>query len=141
MAEQVTSGTAFGDSLFISSLKIALAYNEALNCGRLSISRGSIIQSNFLASLRKRVEDILDRAGVKNDLRNYMIEGKWPNEQKAVVLSWYLHWYGMPPNFVTNLVMEKIKGKVTMSSSVPLLRLLLPRTHINALREIDKLRI
>ncbi|KAK9124538.1 hypothetical protein Sjap_014140 [Stephania japonica] len=122
-------------------LQIALAYNEALNCGRLSISRGSIIQSYFLASLRKRVEDILDRTRAKNDLHNYMIEGKWPDEQKIVFLSWYLQWYGMPPSSVTNLVMEKIKGKVTMSSSVPLLRLLLPQTHINALVEIDKLRL
>ncbi|KAF6170410.1 hypothetical protein GIB67_014340 [Kingdonia uniflora] len=147
MAEQVTSGTiVFGDSIFLSSLKIAVAYNKALMRGRLTSSRGGIIQSIFIASLEKRVEDILNHSRVKDDLPNYLNVGDWPDERsrkaEGAVLSWYLKWFEMPHPFVLNSVIRKINARLKMpSSSVPLLHLMLPRTHINAIVEIDNLRL
>lgn len=109
---------------------------------RLTKSKGGILQSAFIASIRKRVEDILDFGDFKADLYRYMNEGKWPrisSHGKSAVLSWYLQWFGMPPPSVITSALAKIKSKVKVSTSVPLLHLLLPGTHINALLEIDKL--
>ncbi|OVA02727.1 Anaphase-promoting complex subunit 1 [Macleaya cordata] len=142
MAEQVTSSTVvFGDSIFISSLKLALAYSDALISGRLTSSKGGIVQITFIASLRKRVEEILKYSRARDDLSNYLNGGKWSQIRgyKSAVLSWYLQWFGMPPPFEIKSTIEKIKPKVGRSSSVPLLRLLLPRTHIVAIVEIDQL--
>ncbi|XP_058110276.1 anaphase-promoting complex subunit 1 isoform X2 [Magnolia sinica] len=146
MAEQVTGGGVFGDSLFLSSLKLAVAYNDALVCGKLTCARGGIVQSTFIASLKKRVEDILNYSQGRDDFLNYLNGGKWPQEKSdgdrnsALILSWHLKWCDIPPAYVIQSAVEKIKSKVPMaSSSVPLLRLLLPTTHISALVEIDKL--
>ncbi|KAJ0045529.1 hypothetical protein Pint_06537 [Pistacia integerrima] len=116
MAEQVTNDNVIvSDSLLISNLKLVLAYNEALLSGRLSASRGGIVQPIFMGSLRKRVEDILSCSdGFKIDLTCRF----HPLSSQAV---------------------EKIKPNLVSSSLVPLLRLLFPTTHINALGEIDKL--
>ncbi|KAF9596426.1 hypothetical protein IFM89_011255 [Coptis chinensis] len=143
MAEQAVGGaTVFDNSIFISSLKIALAYNKAVTSGRLTSSKGGIVQSNFIASLQKRVEDILNYSGVGSDLCNYLNEGKWPNEQShggnKALFSWYLQWFGMPPISIISSALSMIKSKVKISS-VPLLHLLLPGTHISAIVEIDKL--
>ncbi|XP_010253785.1 PREDICTED: anaphase-promoting complex subunit 1 [Nelumbo nucifera] len=144
MAEQVTNGIYVpDDTLFVSSLKLALAYSEALINGRLKTSRGSIVQSTFIASLRKRVEDILNYSQrMQSELSTYLILGKWPHKQSqgemdVMLLAWFLRWFEVPPPFVIKSAMEKIKHKYT-SSLVPLLRLLFPRTHINAIVEIDK---
>uniref|UniRef100_A0A5B7B7B0 Putative anaphase-promoting complex subunit 1 isoform X2 n=1 Tax=Davidia involucrata TaxID=16924 RepID=A0A5B7B7B0_DAVIN len=145
MADQVTSGNSFlSDSLFISSLKLALAYSEALLNGRLTTSRGGIVQSTFLGSVRKRVEELLNYSpGLKNDFYNYMKSGTWPSGESPegkllTLLSWYLQWYSVPAPSIIKMAVEKIKPMRT-SSSVPLLRLLLPRTHIKVIGEIDRL--
>ncbi|GAV64914.1 Apc1 domain-containing protein [Cephalotus follicularis] len=143
MADQVTGAAAvMHDSLSISSLKLALTYNEALLSGRLTASRGGIVQPIFIESLRKRVEELLNCSeGLKDDFCNYLNSEKWPNDESGVrnslLLSWYLKWFSVPAPSIIKNVVEKIKPKLMSSSSVPLLRLLLPGTHINAIGEID----
>lgn len=128
-----------------SCLQLALAYNEALLSGRLTASRGGIIQSVFIGSLRRRVEDLLNYSpGLKKDFFNYLNSGEWPNEEsqggkESILLSWYLQWFCVPAPSVVKTAVEKIRPKLRRPSSIPLLRLLLPRTHINAIGEIDKL--
>ncbi|KAL5540564.1 hypothetical protein UlMin_045257, partial [Ulmus minor] len=142
MADQFTSGMGLlVDSLFVSNLKLAVAYNEALLSGRLTNSRGGIVQSHFLGSLKKRVEDLLNSSeGIKVDFRNYMNSRTWPNakSQGPILLSWYLQWFGVPAPSVMNTALEKIKPKLKTSSLVPILRLLFPSIDINVVREIDK---
>ncbi|XP_075671418.1 anaphase-promoting complex subunit 1 isoform X2 [Castanea sativa] len=145
MADQVTSGTVvLSDSIFISSLKLALTYTEALLSGRLTTSRGGIVQSKFIGSLRKRVDELLNFSpGLKDDFCNYLNSGKWPimeseREKGAILLSWYLQWFGVPAPFVIKTAAERIKPKLMSSSLTPFLRLLFPSTHINAIGEIDK---
>ncbi|KAG6735069.1 hypothetical protein I3842_01G302100 [Carya illinoinensis] len=145
MADQVTSGTVvFGDSLFISSLKLALTYTEALLSGRLTTSKGGIVQSKFIGSLRKRVDDLLNFSPeLKEDLCNYLNSGRWPiggslGENGSILLSWYLQWFGVPAPSVINTAVKKIKPKLMSPSMIPLLRLLFPTTHINAIGEMDK---
>ncbi|KAI8540113.1 hypothetical protein RHMOL_Rhmol09G0236700 [Rhododendron molle] len=145
VGDQVSGGSSIlSDSLFLSSLKLALAYNEALLEGKFPNSRGGIIQSTFLGSLRKRVEELLNHySELENDLQNYLKSGRWPDENSqhrnpSTLLALYLQWYGVPPPSAVKTAIEKIK-RVHKSSSVPLLRLLFPRTRINAIREIDKL--
>ncbi|GMN41281.1 hypothetical protein TIFTF001_010497 [Ficus carica] len=145
MADQFTSGTVvLGDSLSITNLKLAVAYNEALLSGRLTNSRGGIVQSNFLGSLKKRVEELLNCCdGLKDDFHNYMKTGTWPcrdsqGERNSILLSWYLQWFGVPAPSVIKTVAERIRPKLKSSSFVPVLRLLFPNTDINAIGEIDK---
>uniref|UniRef100_A0A2P2JSX6 Anaphase-promoting complex subunit 1 n=4 Tax=Rhizophora mucronata TaxID=61149 RepID=A0A2P2JSX6_RHIMU len=145
MADQAANGTlVFGDSLVISSLKLALTYNEALLSGRLTNTRGGIVQSIFLGSLKKQIEEMLRCSeGLKNDLYTYLDSGRWPSDEKqeginSVLLSWYLQWFGVPASSVIKKSMERIKSKLLSSSSVPLLHLLLPSTHSDAIREIDE---
>ncbi|CAK9173535.1 unnamed protein product [Ilex paraguariensis] len=145
MADEITSDISFlGDSLFLSSLKLALAYNEALLNGRILTSRGSIVLAIFLGSLRKRVEEILNCfAGLENHFSNYLKSGRWPSEisdegKPSTLLSWYLQWYSIPTPTVIKTALEKIKP-IRTTTSVPLLRLLLPGTHISAIDEINKL--
>uniref|UniRef100_A0A2N9GLI6 Uncharacterized protein n=1 Tax=Fagus sylvatica TaxID=28930 RepID=A0A2N9GLI6_FAGSY len=145
MADQVMSGTVvLSDSLCISSLKLALTYTEALLSGRLTTSRGGIVQSKFIGSLRKRVDELLNCSlGLKDDFCNYLTSGRWPTveshrEKDAILLSWYLQWFGVPAPFVIKTAAEKIKPKLMSSSLTPFLRLLFPSTHINA---IDSLHI
>ena len=123
-------------------LQLALAYNDSLLSGKLTASRGGIIQSVFIGSLRRRVEDLLNYSpGLKDDFYSYLSSGKWPNEKsqggkESILLSCYLQWFSVPAPFIVKTALEKIRPK--RSSSIPLLRLLLPRTHINAIGEIDK---
>ncbi|CAM8913570.1 unnamed protein product [Rhodiola kirilowii] len=143
IASQVTGGSVTSpDSLFISSLKLAFAYNEALLDGRLTSDRGAIIQPTFIGSMRKRVEELLSDSGsISEDLTSYLKLGRWPDdESRSVLLSWYLQWFSLPNPLVLNDVLDIVKSKCLKSSSVPLLRLMLPRTHINGLAAIDKLR-
>ena len=122
-----------------------MAYNEALLSGRLTTSRGGIVQSNFLGSLRKRVEELLhcDEA-LKHDFHNYIRFGTWPSgefgaSKSSILLSWYLQWFGVPSSSVINEAVDKIKAKLKPSSSfVPFLRLLFPSTNISVVGEIDK---
>ncbi|KAK8947459.1 Anaphase-promoting complex subunit 1 [Platanthera zijinensis] len=148
MWEQVKSGHFIcHDSSFLHSLKLALAYNEASGNGKLSSARGGIVQSNFLESMKKHVEEILNSlTGLKDSLINYLnINRKWPENLSAfqqgetIPFSWYLQWYGVPPPCVVKEAVQKIKAKVrTTSSMVPLLRLLLPTTDIRAIIDIDE---
>ncbi|XP_068662507.1 anaphase-promoting complex subunit 1 isoform X2 [Aristolochia californica] len=146
MAEQMTGGTVCGDTLFLSSLKIAIAYNEALVGGKLSNLREGIMQSMFIGALKERIETILKCSLEGNDsIRNYLKEGKWPqgelngDKRGAVLLSWFVQWFGIPSPNVLRLTVEKVRGKVLMgSSSLPLLRLLLPTTHVGALGLISE---
>ncbi|TQD83379.1 hypothetical protein C1H46_031089 [Malus baccata] len=147
MAGQVTSdAVVLSDSLAICNLKLALAYNETLLSGRSTASRGGIVQSNFIACLRKQVEELLNCSqDLNDDFCNYMYSGRWPNaefhgDKRSILLSWYLQWFGVPAPSVTKMAVEKVKPKIKSSSTlVPLLHLLFPRTHINAIAAIDKL--
>ncbi|CAM0955935.1 unnamed protein product [Alopecurus aequalis] len=132
----------FYDSLFLSSLKVALAYNGALVDGR--ISSGGIVQPTFLESLMKRVDNIFaELPNLKANFVSYLGTGKWPDAQEdAVLLSWYLQWYSIPPPNVVATAFEQIKPGVTRGvSMLPLLRLLLPTTHLVGLMEIEKLQM
>ncbi|XP_051140465.1 anaphase-promoting complex subunit 1 isoform X2 [Andrographis paniculata] len=142
--ESVVGGTCISsDSLSLSSLKIALAYNEALSNGRLTTSRGEIMQSAFLGSLKKRVDDLLNNSlYVDSRTLSYTISGEWPSDDSlqrnsSTVLSWYLVWYNFPTPLQIKNATEKIKGKM-ISSSVPLLRLVFPATHITAINAIHR---
>ncbi|GAB2272646.1 hypothetical protein Dimus_007470 [Dionaea muscipula] len=144
MADQVKSEIIIvNDSLSILNLKLAMAYYEALLKGRLATSTCSIVQSVFLGSLGKRVEDIFSYIpGLKSDFSNYVKSGRRPNDEaknRAIFLAWYLHWFDVPVPSVLHTAVERIKPKLGISSSVPLLHLLLPKTHISAITEIDKL--
>ncbi|XP_073113376.1 anaphase-promoting complex subunit 1 isoform X2 [Elaeis guineensis] len=147
MWEQMKSGAlVFQDSLFLSSLKLALAYNEALISGKLSCNGRGIIQSTFMESIRKCIEEILANSKkLRDNFLIYLDLGKWPSSQSdgdqmdAMHLSWYLLWYDIPPPHVVKSAIQKIKLKAPMSlSMVPLLRLLLPTTHAKGITEIDK---
>lgn len=144
MTDQVTSRTSvLSDSLFICSLKLALAYNEALLGEKFTNPRGSIIQSAFLGALSKRVDKLLKSSSVlENHFQNYLKSGTWPNEDSqngdlSILLSWYLQWYSVPSPDMIKLIVEKLKP--VNKSSLPLLRLLLPKTHVKAVMEIEKL--
>ncbi|XP_027163442.1 anaphase-promoting complex subunit 1 [Coffea eugenioides] len=142
MVDEITSATcSLGDSLSLWSIKLALAYNEALLNGRLTIPNGGIVQSTFLGSLKKRLEEILNLSlCVTNDFHEYLLSGRWPKKdttgwKRSILLSWYLQWHGVPPSIGVRSAREKIK-LVNISSSVPLLHLLFPGTHVTAIGEI-----
>lgn len=112
--------------------------------GRLSASKGGIVQSKFIGSVRKRVDDLLNFSPeLKEDFCNYLNSGKWPiggplGENGSILLSWYLQWFGVPTPSVIKTAVKKIKPKLLSPSLIPLLRLLFPTTHINAIGEMDK---
>lgn len=145
MTDQVTGDiVTFFDSLPISSLKLVVAYNEALLRGRLFSSRDGIIQSNFLGSLRKRIEELFCLNEMQTDLHNYLTSGKWPDDKFqgkncSILLSWYLQWFCVPSPFAIRTTMERLKPKLMTSSAAPLLRLMFPRIHVRVISEIDKL--
>ena len=131
----------FGDvpMILLSNVQVALAYNEAVVDGR--ITEGGIIQSMFLESLMKRVGDIFaELPNLKDNLHHYLTTGRWPDVQNdVVILSWYLQWYSIPPPHVVASAVEKIRPRVPAGvSMLPLLRLLLPTTHLVGLMEIEK---
>jgi anaphase-promoting complex subunit 1 len=128
--------------ILLSNVQVALAYNEALVDAR--ITNGGIIHSTFLESLMKRVGDIFaELPNLKNNLHRYLSTGTWPDTQNdVVVLSWYLQWYNIPPPHVVASAVEKVRPRVRAGvSMLPLLRLLLPTTHLVGLMEIEKLQI
>ncbi|KAJ9539792.1 hypothetical protein OSB04_026298 [Centaurea solstitialis] len=99
MADQVVSGIPLpNDSQFLPSLKLALAYNDALLKGRLTSSRGGIVQSTFLGSLNRRVEELLAFSPLlRTHVHDYVKSGKWSEDDNScTLLSWYLQWYGVP---------------------------------------------
>ncbi|XP_020395119.1 anaphase-promoting complex subunit 1 isoform X3 [Zea mays] len=137
-----TGNFPFYNSLFLPNLKVALAYNEALVDSR--ITNGGIIHSTFLESLMKRVGDIFaELPNLKDNLHRYLSTGTWPDTQNdVVVLSWYLQWYNIPPAHVVASAVEKVRPRVPAGvSMLPLLRLLLPTTHLVGLMEIEKVQI
>ncbi|ESW13748.1 hypothetical protein PHAVU_008G222900 [Phaseolus vulgaris] len=144
MAEQVTNGAiVFGDSLSISGFKLALTYIEALMNGKLSAPKGGIVQSTFVGSLRKQVEELLNCSQeLKDDFHNYLKLGKWPDgesqDKRSILLSWFLQWFDVPASSVIRTAIDRVKPKLMSSSSVPLLRLFFPRTHIHVISEIDR---
>ncbi|KAL0382140.1 UNVERIFIED_CONTAM: Anaphase-promoting complex subunit [Sesamum calycinum] len=142
MVDSLISGTCLAsDSLSVSSLKIALAYNEALSNGRLTTSRGEIVQSVFLGSLKKRVEDLLNSLNLTADFHAYTMSGKWPTggsdgKKSQTILSWYLQWHSAPSPLDIKTAVEKINC-TKIQPSIPLLRLVFPRTHIAAIDVIN----
>ncbi|XP_006398913.2 anaphase-promoting complex subunit 1 [Eutrema salsugineum] len=79
----VKSDSNVCDSLSISSLKVALAYNEEVSSGRLA-SSGGFVQSIFLASIGKRCEEILNSSReLKMNLRNYLTSEAWPDDYNS----------------------------------------------------------
>ncbi|KAK4436500.1 Anaphase-promoting complex subunit [Sesamum alatum] len=143
MVDSLVSGTCLAsDSLSVSSLKIALAYNEALSNGRLTTSRGEIVQSVFLGSLRKRVEDLFNSLDLTADFCAYTMSGKWPTDgstgkKSQTVLSWYLQWHSVPSPLDIKRAVEKINC-TKIQPSIPLLRLVFPSTHITAIDVIHR---
>ncbi|CAH9139623.1 unnamed protein product [Cuscuta epithymum] len=141
MAEQVTGGSSnFSDSIFLFSLKLALSYGESLLSKKLTSSRSGIMHTTFLGTIKKRVEEILSSSSnLQSNLEDYMKSGRWPSDgsQASTHLSWYLQWYGVPSTYELRKAKEKMKA-LGMTSSVPLLHLLFPRTSVNALAEINR---
>lgn len=131
---------------FFFMLQLTLAYTEALMNRRFTIPTDSIIQSTFLGSVRKRVEEIFNHlsTNLKSDVREYMRSGTWPRKDSggwkdSKLLSWYLQWYNVPPTQNLRQATEKLKAmNVLFSSSVPLLHLLFPRTHATAIAQITE---
>ncbi|XP_020962926.1 anaphase-promoting complex subunit 1 isoform X4 [Arachis ipaensis] len=142
MVGQVTTGAVvFGDSLSISAFKLALTYIEALMTQKLSAPKGGIIQSTFVGSLRKQVEELLNGSQeLRDDFHKYLKLGTWPNgesqDKRSILLSWFLHWYDVPTSSAIKFAIDRVKPKLMSSSSVPLLHLCFPRTHINVISEI-----
>lgn len=123
-------------------LQIALVYIEALVIGKLSAPRGGIVQPIFVATLKKRVEELLNCSQeLTDDFRNYVKSGKWPDgesqQKRSILLSWFLQWFGVPPSSIIQTAINRVKSK-RMASSVPLLRLIFPSTPINVINEIDR---
>lgn len=111
--------------------------------GKLSSPKGGIVQSAFIGSLRKKVEELLNCSQeLKDDFHTYLKLGKWPDgesqDKRSILLSCYLQWFDVPASSVIRLAIDRVKPKLMSSSSVPLLRLCFPRTHINVISEIDR---
>lgn len=127
-------------------MQLALAYNDALVSGQLTSTSGGIVQPTFVESIKKRIEEILTSPYMfKDHFHKYLSLGKWPEEQhsgskmNAILLSWYLCWFGVPPPHIVRSALVKIRSKVPCSSSLaPFLRMLLPSTHTKAITEIDQ---
>ncbi|XP_042405084.1 anaphase-promoting complex subunit 1-like [Zingiber officinale] len=136
----------FEDSLFLSSIKLTLAYNESLVTGKLSSPIGSIVQCAFIQSVRKHIDEILTCSkSLSENFFNYLETGKWPDYQSdrgksdAMFLSWYLLWHGIPSSHLVKSAVKNIKSKAPMSlSMVPLLQLLFPSTQTKGIFEINK---
>ena len=81
---------------------------------------------------------------LKDDFHNYLKSGTWPEgesqEKRAILLSWFLQWFGVPSSSVIKKAVDRIKPRLKLmsSSSVPLLRLYFPRTHIDVVAVIDR---
>ncbi|XP_075104821.1 anaphase-promoting complex subunit 1-like isoform X3 [Nicotiana tabacum] len=142
MVDQITSRSSnLQDTLFISSLKIALAYSNGLLSKRSTSSKEGIVQSTFLGSVQKRVDEILNSSlEFPKDFSTYMKSGKWPTEDSerrvsSTLLSWYVRWYNVASPFEVKRALDKIKA-INTSSSVPLLHLVFPTTDVTALSEI-----
>ncbi|EYU26801.1 hypothetical protein ABFS82_06G140000 [Erythranthe guttata] len=133
------------DTLSLSSLKIAVAYNEAVSNGRLTNLRGGIVQVAFLGSLKKRIEDILNSCpDMNSQLCAYITSGEWPtnnnnnNANKSkTFLSWYLQWYSVASPLDIKTVANKIR-RDNICPSVALLRLVFPSTHISAIGALNR---
>jgi len=111
--------------------------------GKLSAPKGGIVQSTFVGSLRKQVEELLNCSQeLKDDFHNYLKLGKWPDgesqDKRSILLSWFLQWFDVPASSVIRTAIDRVKPKLMSSSSVPLLRLFFPRTHIHVISEIDR---
>jgi anaphase-promoting complex subunit 1 len=125
-------------------LQLALTYIEALMTAKLSTSKGGIVQSTFVGSLRKQVEELLNSSQeLKDDFHIYLKLGKWPDgesqDKRSILLSWFLQWYNVPASSVIRKAIDRVNPKRKSSTSlIPLLRLSLPRTHINVISEIDR---
>ncbi|PHT44904.1 hypothetical protein CQW23_14062 [Capsicum baccatum] len=142
MVDRVTSSSSnLQDTLFISSLKIALAYNNGLLSKRSTSSKEGIVQSTFLGSVKKWVEKILSSSLEFQDFSTYIKSGRWPTEdcgrRASTLLSWYVQWYNVPSPFEVKRAFDKINVVIT-PSSVPLLHLVFPRTDVTALCEINR---
>lgn len=128
---------------FFFLVQLAVAYGEALLNSRLAMSNDCIIQSTFLGSLRKRVEDIFNLSSdLKTYLQEYLRSGTWPQKDLlgwkcATILSWYLQWYHVPTPYALRQARQKLRLMSMSSSSVPLLHLLFPATHAAAIDEIS----
>ncbi|EPS73838.1 hypothetical protein M569_00901, partial [Genlisea aurea] len=132
--------TAPGDALSLWSLKMALAYKEGVSNGILRSWSGEMVQSAFLESLKKRVEEVVNGWWNSDDLYAYAVSGNWAAtcNRRALLLSWYLKWYCVPSSVDTRRAFEKM-GHSKISCSVPLLRLLFPGTHVAAINTLNSL--
>ncbi|XP_047258379.1 anaphase-promoting complex subunit 1-like [Capsicum annuum] len=142
MVDRVTSSSSnLQDTLFISSLKIALAYNNGLLSKRSTSSKEGIVQSTFLGSVKKWVEKILSSSLEFQEFSTYIKSGRWPTEdcgrRASTLLSWYVQWYNVPSPFEVKRALDKINA-VSTPSSVPLLHLVFPRTDVTVLCEINR---
>lgn len=90
-------------------------------------------------------EILICSQSLNENVFKYLDSGIWPDCQSdtgkmdAMLLSWYLLWYGIPSFRVIKSAVEKIKAKAPLSlTMIPLLRLLLPTTQAKGIFEIDK---
>lgn len=89
------------------------------------------------------MEEIFNLSSDLNrDISDYLLLGRWPTKdslwwKRSTFLSWYLQWYGVPCANDVRRAIEKIKD-VQFSSSVPLLHILFPRTHVIAIGDIKR---
>ncbi|CAI9091739.1 OLC1v1026843C1 [Oldenlandia corymbosa var. corymbosa] len=144
MVHEATSANfSFNDSLSLWSLKVAVAYSEALLAGRFTLPSEGILQSTFLVMMRKRVEEILTfSADLNHDTHEYLLLGTWPKRdsrglKRSMYLSWYLQWYSVPSATEVKRALEKLKH-LNAPSSMPLLHMLFPRTHVTAISDINR---
>lgn len=125
--------------------QLVLAYSQAVLNRRLTSAHGGMIQSTFIGSLKKQLDDLLDCCHyLKYDLSIYMKLGRWPfhepgGEKRSVILSWYLQWFGVPSHAALKKVAEKLSSRFRASPPEPLLQLFLPHTRVEGIKEIRNL--
>ncbi|MCO5580423.1 hypothetical protein L7F22_034289 [Adiantum nelumboides] len=156
------SGTA-SRFLSLSSLKVALAYIEAVGTTSLQLHGGPLLQKTFLAALAIRIDDLLKvqlsggsgldlcpRSTLATDLLNYLRSFQnglqWTTLTNPTLLAFYLQWYNIPcparvceafKQFATFLALCPVN--TDRSFSLPLLASVLPGTSAKGLVQINHL--
>lgn len=159
-----TSSNLCCRSLSLCSLKVALAYSEAVGSKVLLLQGGPLLQQTFLAALAKQIDDMLNvkflpssvltqkkSSSLVNDLMIYLKSfqngHQWRAVQDPSLLTYYLRWYDIPSPALINNAFEQLSSclpslhsmMTESSSSLPLLALVLPGTATRALIQINQL--
>ncbi|KAH7290973.1 hypothetical protein KP509_30G071400 [Ceratopteris richardii] len=149
-------------SLYLCSLKISLAYTEAIGTHSLELQGEPILQRTFIAALAIQVDDLLkpqsppdhgvisDASRHVTDLCNYFHsfqnDYSWICPTDPFTLAYYLQWYNVPCPSVISEGLQQLGSLFTLfstktdpSPSMPLLALVLPGTKAKALVQINQL--